>query len=391
MKHTSDNLEYAFFVKGNMMSKITVRKVSSKSELNQFIKFPWRIYKDNKYWVPPLLMEQKTLLDKIKNPFFKGADAEYFLAYRNDEIVGRIAAVKNDVYLKYHNDSSGQFGFFECINDQEVANALFDAAKNWMKEQGLKFMNGPANPSSNDIYGMLIEGFDDSPRLLMPYNPKYYIDLCENYGMKKAKDLFAWKIVNEKLKSSEKLKRGQEIVRNRYKLKISQLDMKNFQKDLEKFKYVYNKAWAPNWGFVPMTEEQIDAMAKDMKPLAEPSLVLFGEIEGNLVGAALVMLDYNQIFINMNGRLLPFNFLKLFTQKKKMNWARILTLGIIPEFQKKGLDTVFYWEIVNRAAALGIYQGEASWVLEDNDMMNRGLELMNAERYKRYRIWEVEL
>lgn len=376
-------------MKGNMMSEITVKKVSSKSDLNEFIKFPWKIYKGDVHWVPPLLMEQKTLLDKQKNPFFKAAEADYFLAYRNGEIIGRIAAVKNDLHLKYHTDDSGQFGFFECINDQQVANALFDAAKNWMKEKGLKFMKGPANPSSNDIYGMLIEGFDDSPRLLMPYNPEYYIKLCENYGMKKGKDMFAWKIVNEKLMASEKLKRGQELVRKRYNLKISQLDMKNFQKDLEKFKYVYNKAWAPNWGFVPMTEEQIDAMAKDMKPLAEPSLVLFGEIDGQLVGAALVMLDYNYIFRTMNGRLLPFNFLKLFTQKKKIKWARILTLGIIPEFQKRGLDAVFYWEIVNRAANIGIRLGEASWVLEDNDMMNRGLELMNGERYKRYRIWEV--
>lgn len=373
------------------MQEVSVRKVSNKKELNRFIKFPWKIYRDDKYWVPPLLMEQKTLLNKQKNPFFKAAEADYFLAYKNGEIVGRIAAIKNDIHLKYHNDNSGHFGFFECINDQQVANALFDAAKLWMKEKGLKFMKGPANPSSNDIYGMLIEGFDDSPRLLMPYNPEYYIKLCEGYGMEKAKDMFAWKIVNEKIMASEKLKRGQEIVRKRYDVKISQLDMKNFQRDLEKFKYVYNKAWAPNWGFVPMTEEQIDAMAKDMKPIAEPSLVIFSEINGNLVGAALVMLDYNQIFKTMNGRLFPFNFIKLFTQKKKITWARILTLGIIPEYQKKGLDTIFYWEIVNRAHKVGIYLGEASWVLEDNEMMNRGLELMNAERYKRYRIWEVEV
>lgn len=380
-----------FFMEGTMINEIIVKPVSNKSELNQFIKFPWKIYKDDKHWIPPLLMEQKTLLDKQKNPFFKAATAEYFLAYRNGETVGRIAAIKNDIHLKYHNDDAGQFGFFECINDQQVANALFDTAKSWIKTQGLKFMRGPANPSSNDIYGMLVEGFDDSPRLLMPYNPEYYIKLCENYGMKKAKDLFAWKLVNEKLMASEKLRRGQELVRKRYNMKISQLDMKNFQKDLEKFKFVYNKAWAPNWGFVPMTEEQIDAMAKDMKPLAEPSLVLFGEIDNKLVGAALVMLDYNVIFKQMNGRLFPFNFIKLFTQKKKIKYARILTLGIIPEHQKKGLDTIFYWEIVNRAADIGIRLGEASWVLEDNEMMNRGLELMNAERYKKYRIWEVEV
>jgi len=377
-------------MEGLIMSTISIKKVSTKSELNQFIKFPWKIYENDKNWVPPLLMEQNALLDKKKNPFFKAAEADYFLALKENEIVGRIAAVKNDLHLKYHNDDSGQFGFFECINDQEVANALFNQVKSWMKERGLKSMKGPANPSSNDVYGMLIDGFDDSPRLLMPYNPEYYIKLCEDYGMKKGKDLYAWKIVNEKLMESEKLRRGQELVRKRYNLKITQLDLKNFQKDLEKFKYVYNKAWAPNWGFVPLTEEQIDAMAKDMKPLAEPSLVLFGEIDGKLVGAALVMLDYNFIFKQMNGRLLPFNFIKLFTQKKKIKWARILTLGIIPEYQKKGLDTIFYWEIVNRAAEIGIRLGEASWVLEDNDMMNRGLELMNAERYKQYRIWEKQ-
>ena len=378
-------------MEGSIMKEVTVKPVSTKSELNQFIKFPWKIYKDDKHWVPPLLMEQKTLLDKQKNPFFKAATAEYFLAFRNGETVGRIAAIKNDIHLKYHNDASGQFGFFECINDQQVANALFDTAKSWIKKNGLIYMRGPANPSSNDVYAMLIEGFDDSPRLLMPYNPEYYVKLCENYGMKKAKDMYAWKLVNEKLMASEKLKRGQELVRKRYNLQISQLDMKHFQRDLEKFKFVYNKAWAPNWGFVPMTEEQIDAMAKDMKPIAEPSLVLFGEIDGKLIGAALVMLDYNIIFKTMNGRLFPFNFIKLFTQKKKINWARILTLGIIPEHQKKGLDTIFYWEIVNRAANIGIRLGEASWVLEDNDMMNRGLELMNAERYKKYRIWEVQV
>ena len=378
-------------MEGTIMQEIIVKPVLTKSELNQFIKFPWKIYKDDRHWVPPLLMEQKTLLNKQKNPFFEAAEADYFLAYMNGETVGRIAAVKNEIHLKYHSDNSGQFGFFDCINDQQVANALFDAAKSWIKEKGLKYMRGPANPSSNDIYGMLVEGFDDSPRILMPYNPEYYIKLCENYGMKKAKDLFAWKLVNEKLMASEKLKRGQELVRKRYNMKISQLNMKNFHKDLEKFKFVYNKAWAPNWGFVPMTEEQIDAMAKDMKPIAEPSLVLFGEIDDKLVGAALVMLDYNFIFKQMNGRLLPFNFLKLFTQKKNIKWARILTLGIIPEHQKKGLDTIFYWEIVNRAAAIGIRLGEASWVLEDNEMMNRGLELMNAERYKKYRIWEVEV
>ena len=373
------------------MQEIKIKKVETKSDLNIFIKCQWKFYKNDPYWVPPLLMERKTLLSKEKNPFFKNAEADYFIAYRNDEIVGRIAAIKNDMHLKYHNDNSGFFGFFECINDQEVANALFETAKQWLKEKGLYRMLGPANPSSNDEWGMLLEGFDDPPRLLMTYNPKYYLDLCSNYGMIKAKDLLAYKLENHKVMGSEKLKRVQQIARDRYKLKISQLDMKNFAKELEKVKYVYNKAWAPNWGFIPMTDEQIDAMAKDLKPLVEPSLVLFGEIDNQLVGFALVMLDYNYILKQMNGRLLPFNFLKLFTKKKEIKWARIITLGLIPEQQKKGLDAVFYWEIVNRAHNVGIDLGEASWVLEDNEMMNRGAVVMGGDPYKKYRIWQTDI
>jgi GNAT superfamily N-acetyltransferase len=334
-------------------------------------------------------MDRKKLLNPEKNPFFKHAEIQLFLAYNNDEIVGRIAAVKNDLHNQIHNDKVGFFGFFECINDQEVANSLFDSAKQWLKEKGLETMRGPANPSSNDEYGMLVEGFNDSPRILMTYNPEYYPALCENYGLQKAKDLYAWKLESEKVLSSEKLKRVANIAQQRSGLKIYQLDMKNFDSELEKVKYVYNKAWAPNWGFVPLTDAEIDAMAKDLKAIVEPSLVLFGEIDGKLVGFALVMLDYNFIFKSMNGRLFPFGIIKLFTQKKKIPWSRIITLGVIPEYQRRGLDAVFYYEIVTRAAKINILLGEASWVLENNDMMIRGLEVMNANPYKKYRIYEI--
>jgi hypothetical protein len=373
------------------MSLVNIKTVSNNKEIMTFIKFPWRIYKDDPYWVPPLLMDKKKILNKKKNPFFKHAEMELFLAEKNGELVGRIAAIKNDLHNKHHNDNVGFFGFFDCINDQETANALFDKAKEWLKSKNLTEMRGPANPSSNDEYGMLLDGFNDEPRLLMTYNPPYYLDLCEKYGFKKAKDLYAYKLENKKVVSSEKLKRVAEIAQKRSGIKITQLDMKNFTKELDKVKFVYNKAWAPNWGFVPLTEEEIDTMAKDLKPLVEPSLLLFGEIDDHLVGFALVMLDYNQLFKSFNGRLFPFNFIKLFTQKKKITWSRILTLGIIPEYQKRGLDAVFYWEIVNRAEKLGILLGEASWVLEDNEMMNRGAQVMNGEIYKKYRIYEMKI
>jgi GNAT superfamily N-acetyltransferase len=373
------------------MDNINIRTVSSKKDLMQFIKFQWKIYKGDPYWVPPLIMDRKKLLNREKNPFYKHAEIEMFLAEKDGEIVGRIAAIKNDLHNKYHNDKVGFFGFFESINNQQIANALFDKVKEWLKLKGCDAMRGPANPSSNDEYAMLLEGFEDEPRLLMTYNPRYYLELCDNYGFKKAKDLYAYKISNEKIMKSEKLKRVAEIAVKRAGIKISQLDMKNFRKEIDKVKYVYNKAWAPNWGFVPLTDEELDAMAEDLKPLVEPSLVLFGEINGQLVGFSLVMLDYNAVFKEMNGHLFPFNFIKLKTRKKIIKWSRIITLGIIPEYQKRGLDSVFYWEIVNRAQNLGIYLGEASWILEDNEMMNRGAEVMNGELYKKYRLYEISI
>lgn len=373
------------------MSDITIKKVDSKKLLKDFIKFQWEIYKGNEFWAPPLISERKNLLDKNKNPFFKHGDADYFLAYKNEKIVGRIAAIKNDLHNKIHNDKVGFFGFFECINEQEVANKLFDTAKDWLIKKGLTSMRGPANPSSNDEYGLLIDGFDDAPRLLMPYNPPYYIELIENYNLKKVKDLFAYKIEYEKIIASEKLKRGVELIQKRYNINIRQINLKKFNEELDNFKYVYNKAWELNWGFVPLTDDEINAMAKDLKPIVEPSLVIFGEKEGKLIGAALVMLDYNQIFKELNGHLFPLGFIKLYTKKKEIKWARILTLGLLPEYRNKGIDSLFYWEILQRGTKLGIKLGEASWVLEDNIMMNRGLELMNAHIYKKYRIYEMPI
>ena len=373
------------------MSEVKVTTVKTKSDLNNFIKFAWKIYKDNPYWVPPLLMDIKERLDTKKNPFYKHAERELFLAERNGEIVGRIGAIKNDLHNEHANDNVGFFGFFECINDQEVANALFDAAKKWLKEKGFDAMRGPANPSSNDEYGLLLEGFEDQPRLMMAYTHKYYLDLCEGYGFSKVKDLYAYKLETEKVRSSEKLKRVAEIARKRSRLVVREVNLKDFKNELEKVKYVYNAAWAPNWGFVPMTEEEIDVFAKEYKPLVEPQILLMGEIDDKPVGFSLVLRDYNFIFKKLNGHLFPFGFIKLFTQRKKIPWSRIITLGIVPEYQKRGLDAVFYWEIVNRAYDIGITMGEASWILEDNEMMNRGAAVMNGELYKKYRLYQVDI
>ncbi|MCF8260956.1 MAG: hypothetical protein K9J12_09290 [Melioribacteraceae bacterium] len=373
------------------MSEIIINKISTNSEISKFLKFAWEIYKGDPHWVPPLLFDKKKILNKKKNPFFKHAEMDLFIAKRDGKIVGRIAAIKNDLHNSEHNENIGFFGFFECINDQAVADKLLDTAKNWIKERGLTYMRGPANPSSNDEYALLIDGFDDSPRLLMTYNPRYYKDLLENYGLEKAKDLFAFDIQNPRLKTQSKLFRVAEIAQKRQNVKIRSLNMKKFNNELEHVKKIYNLAWQPNWGFVPMTDEEINTMAADLKPLVEPNLVLFAEINDETIGFALVMLDYNRIFKEMNGRLFPFGFLKLFTQKKKIDWVRIIILGIIPEFQKKGIDAILYKECMERAENLGILQGEASWILEDNEMMIRGAEMMKGEAYKTYRVFEMKV
>lgn len=373
------------------MADIKIKKVESKKDFNQFLKFPWKIYEGDENWVPPLLYDKKKTLNRDKNPFFQHAEMDMFLAFENNEIVGRIAAITNSLHNKEYNDKVGFFGFFECVNNQEVANALFDTAKSWLKSHGMNAMRGPANPSVNDEYALLIDGFDDPPRLMMTYNPKYYMDLIDNYGFAKAKDLYAYKIENHKLMQSEKLLRIADIAQRRSKMTIRSINMKDFNNELALVKFVYNKAWQQHWGFVPFTEAEIDAAAADLKPLVDPNLVLFAEAEGKTIGFALVMPDYNFIFKEMNGRLFPFNFLKLYTMRKSIPWARILILGLIPEYQKRGLDASLYVEIAKRAQARGILLGEASWILEDNVMMNRGAKAMNGEVYKKYRVYQIEI
>lgn len=373
------------------MSKITLHSVNTKKDIKKFIKYKWKIYQNDKYWVPPLIYDKLKILDKNKNPFFEHAEMKLLMAERNGEFVGRIAAIKNDLHNEIHNENAGFFGFFECINDQEVADTLFNAVKEWLKSKGLNKILGPANPSTNDEWALLIDGFNDSPRLLMPYNPEYYKTLIEKYGFKKAKDLYAYKISSNTVLNNPKLERVAKIAKERAGVTIRPLNMKVFNEELKRVKYAYNQAWAANWGFVPLTEKEIDAMAKDLKPLVDPDLVLFGEVNGNTIGFALVIPDYNYAFKKMNGRLLPFGFLRLFTEKKKIPWVRIITLGLIPEYQKRGLDASFYYEIIKRAPAKGYHLGEASWILEDNEMMVRGAKTMSGELYKKYRVYELNI
>ncbi|HCV43056.1 MAG TPA: hypothetical protein DGH68_06195 [Bacteroidetes bacterium] len=372
------------------MSPLSVRPVLSKRDEMAFIKFQWRIYTGNPYWVPPLLLDRKKLIDRKNNPFYKHAEMEMFLAERDGEIVGRIAAIVNQNHIKEHNENVGFFGFFECVDDQEVANALFDAVKRWLSERKMSAMRGPASPSVNDEYGLLIDGFDKPPAILMTYNPQYYQKLIENYGLVKTKDLFAYYLHGDKV-FTDKLVRVSELVRKRTGVVVRPMDMKKFDEEVATIRGLYNRGWEHNWGEVPMTEEEFAYVAKDLKAIVNPNVVIIAEINGKPVGFAMSLPDLNIVLKdNKNGYLIP-GIIRLLLFKKRINFMRVVILGVLPEYLNTGIGGLLFYETGKRGVEHGYFHGEASWVIEDNVMMNRGAELMNADKYKRYRIYQRPL
>jgi len=372
------------------MSTITVRPVITKGDEKRFIKFQWVPYKGNPCWVPPLLMDRRKLIDRKNNPFYWHAAMELFLAERDGAIVGRIGAIVNDNHNKEHSENIGFFGFFECVNDQGVADALFDAAKNWLKARGVTAMRGPASPSVNDEYGLLIEGFDRLPAVLMAYNPPYYQGLVESYGFTKAQDLFAYYLHSDKV-FNEKFKRIADIVSRKEGLRIRQLDMKHFDEEVKLIRELYARGWSRNWGEVPMTEDEFNYTAKDLKAVVDPRLVIVAESKGKPVGFGMTLPDLNRILVhNTRGWLIPA-IVRMLLFKKKIDRVRIIILGVIPEYANTGIGAALFYETGRRCVAYGYPHGEASWVNEGNVMMNRGAELMQGTVDKRYRVYQLPL
>jgi hypothetical protein len=369
---------------------IKIQPVDSKRRLKMFIRLPWQIYVNDPLWVPPLVRQQKELLDPRKNPFFEHAAAQLFLAFRNGQPVGRIAAVVNHAHNRFHDEKTGFFGFFESLRDYEMAEKLLDAARDWLREQGMETMRGPASFSSNDEWGMLVDGFGTSPVLMMTYNPHYYLDFMDRYGLVKAKDLFAYRM-SAREDIPDRLRRMAARVEKKENLVMRPIDMKNFDEELKRIKEVYNKAWSRNWGFVPMTDAEFGHLAKQLKPLVVPELVLMAEIDGRPAGFSLCLPDYNQALRRINGRLFPFGLIRLWWYSRRIDCARILVMGVIHEYQKRGIDALFYIRTFDAGVDKGIKWGEMSWILEDNEMMKRALEMMGARIYKTYRIYEMKI
>lgn len=372
------------------MASCTVRPVRTSSDTKKFIDFIYTLYKDDPNWVAPLRMDREKLIDKKKNPFYTHSRMELYLAERDGKVIGRIGAIVNDNHNKEHNDKVGFFGFFECINDQEVANALFAEAKNYLRSQGMDAMRGPANPSVNDEYGLLVEGYNAPPVVLMTYNPPYYESLVLNAGLKKEKDLYAY-LLDQGTVYTDKFIRANEIVKQRNSLTFRSINMKDFKNEVRRIKEVYNAAWQYNWGAVAMTDAEFDALAADLKMVVEPDLVIIAESKGKIIGFALSLPDINiPLKFNKNGGTIG-GLWHLMTKKKMIDLCRVIVLGVIPEFQRSGAAGVLFYETAVRAKKLGYKFGEASWILEDNVMMNRAAETMQGKRYKTYRIYQQSL
>lgn len=364
--------------------------VSDKSEKKAFIQFPYQHYKNDPHWIPPLVMDQKTLLNTEKNPFYKDADIALFLAEKNGSIAGRIAAIHNKRFNEYYDNKTGFFGFFECIDDQSVANLLFKVAGDWLKERGLKDFIGPANPGMMDEVGLLVEGFEYDPSLLMPYNKPYYEKLIKGAGLEQEMDLLAFRVTKETV-NMERINRAEAIIRRRVpNVNIRPVDLKKFDREITIIREIFNKAWAGNWGFVPVSQEEFEHIGKDLKTIADVDIAHIVEIEGKPIAFSVALPDFNQALKHANGRLLPFGLVKLLYYSRKITQIRTALMGVIPEYQGRGIDALMHREAIINGLKKGYTSSELGWVLKNNMDMVRTAEKIGGSVEKVYRMYRFK-
>ena len=369
-----------------------------KKLFNIFLKLPRKIYKDDKYWVPEWLTERKMLHNPKHNPCLKRIHPTYFVAFKDNEPVGRVSAQIVEEHNSFHNEKTGFFGFFECINDQEVANKMLHAAEQKMREAGMTEIRGPSSFSSNDEFGMLVDGrWEDSPVIMMMYNPKYYIDLVQNAGYTKAMDLFAYRTCQADW-PIPKIQRISKLVRKRQNVTIREINIskKGFPAEREKLHAIYNQAWDKNWGFVPLNTEEFNYLAAGLRTMINPKFAFVAEVDGETVAFCTTLPDIHQILKHTKGKTLPMLW-HLFIRKthrrpnKIINRVRIALLGVKAEYRRKGLEAVLFEENFLRGIDYDLVEGEMSWILETNTEMINSAEMMGAKVYKTYRIWQKPL
>ncbi len=369
---------------------LQVEEVKNQKDLMTFVRFPWEIYQGDRYWVPPLIKDQLLKLSP-DHPFHTHSEMILFLAHRGDKRIGRIAGIIDRNYIEFHQEKVGFFGFFESIPDPEVAGFLLTRVAEWLKGHGMEKMTGPMNPSTNDECGLLIEGFDASPCLMMPYNPQYYPPLFEEFGLRKRMDLYAY-FMEDSSFHLDRLDRITERLRKREpQLRVRPIDLRHFDKELKIIKEIYNQAWSKNWGFVPLTDEEINLLAKELKPLVVSDLVLLAYWEEEPIGFSVSLPDYNEVLKHLDGKIGLLGAFKFLYYSKKIKKVRVMLLGVKHAFQKKGVEGLLYIETFKRGNRKDYHQAECSWILEENVLMQHGIEAMGGKRYKTYRIYEIPL
>jgi GNAT superfamily N-acetyltransferase len=375
---------------------VDIVPVASRRGVRRFVAVPWRIraLTDAPQWVPPLRIAVVDALNEKKNPFYRRAARQLFIAMRDGRPVGRIAAIENRAHNEFHQDRVGFFGFFESIDDAEVARSLFDTAANWLLARRLAAMRGPMSPSTNHECGLLVDGFDQHPAFMTPWNPPYYEPLIEGAGLVAVKDLLAHLLdaTEPQFKFPERIAIHAQRARETRRVTIRTLDPKRFDQELELCWDVYNAAWERNWGFVPMSHEEFAHMGKSLKPLLVPELALTAEVDGRPAGFMLLVPDFNLVAKRIpNGRLFPTGLFKLLLGKRRIRFGRIMALGVKREYRRSDVFALLVDELYRRGMAYGVTRAEASWVLEDNELMNRPMRAMGARQYRRWRIYERPL
>jgi GNAT superfamily N-acetyltransferase len=377
------------------VGKIEITKVGSNTDRDVFIKLPWKIYPNDPVWVPPLVIERKEFLDREKHPFFEHGKAEFFLARRDGEVVGRIAASDDPKYNELHGSNLGCFGMFESIDDPEVANALFDTAAKWLRALGRDEIMGPIVYSRKYLCGRLVDGFQHPPMLLTSYNPPSYGRLIENWGFEKVMDFFAWWFAEPANAAARLRKLSGALKKRAEKVALRQINLRDIAGEATRIRAIYNQAWAKNWGFVPFSEKEFAYMTKEMKPLLLPDLVWLAEIGSEPVGFILCVPDINVALKKINGRLttfgLPIGLAKLLYYKSRIKTVRLVALGVVPKYRRHGIAEMLVLHIIEEAMLKRGFIGECSLILENNILMNRFLEAIGAEKYKTYRIYRRQI
>ncbi|NIO16740.1 MAG: GNAT family N-acetyltransferase [Deltaproteobacteria bacterium] len=360
----------------------------SRRDLLRFIKFPLLLYSSSQFYVPHLTYERMNFFNPRKNPFFRHASVEYYLALSGKgEVIGRVTAHIDWNYVDYHTEKKGFFGFFDCVDNPDVARALLDRASDSLREKGMEGVIGPVSFSTNDEVGILVKGFESPPSIMMPYNFRYYGRLLEECGFQKAKDLYAY-FTEYDGTTPEAIVRVSERMKRRTKVTLRKLDMKNFQEDLKIVSRIYNSAWEDNWGFTPMSDDEVRYLGQNLKQIVDPEIVFFAYIADRPVGFFIAIPDYNPVLKELNGRLFPFGFLKLLGARKKLDRLRVLVMGVVDEYRRSGIESALLEEIFRVGPENGYYKGELSWILEDNVIMNKIISRIVKDPYKIYRVYE---